>query len=58
MAKNVVIETEPVENIKLTKAKSIEMIDGIVAMIMALDRCTRNTKSENSVYDSRGLLVL
>lgn len=58
MAQNVVIETDPAENIKPTKAKSIEKIDGIVAMIMALDRCVRNAKSESSVYDNRGILVL
>lgn len=57
MAQNVVIETDPAENIKPTKAKSIEKIDGIVAMIMALDRCIRNAKAENSVYDNRGILV-
>lgn len=57
MAQNVVIESDPAENIKPTKAKSIEKIDGIVAMIMALDRCIRNAKAENSVYDNRGILV-
>lgn len=58
MAGNVVIETDAAENIKVTKAKSKEKIDGIVASIMALDRCIRNQgETQGSVYDERGLLV-
>ena len=58
MAGNVVIDTDPAGNIKVTKAKSKEKIDGIVAAIMALDRCIRNqTEPQGSVYDERGLLV-
>ena len=58
MAGNVVIETDASENIKVTKAKSKEKIDGIVASIMALDRCLRNQgEPQGSVYDERGLLV-
>lgn len=59
MAGNVVIETDAAENIKVTKAKSKEKIDGIVASIMALDRCLRNQgEPQGSVYDERGLLIL
>ena len=58
MAGNVVVDTDPSGNIKVTKAKSKEKIDGIVAAIMALDRCIRNqTEPQGSVYDERGLLV-
>lgn len=60
MAGNVVVETDPAENIKPTKAKSPEKIDGIVASIMALDRCIRNAGAQQgSIYDDpdRGLLV-
>ena len=60
MAGNVVVETDPAENIKPTKAKSPEKIDGIVASIMALDRCIRNAgEQQGSIYDDpdRGLLV-
>lgn len=58
MAGNVVVETDAAENIKVTKAKSKEKIDGIVASIMALDRCLRNEgDQQGSVYDQRGLLV-
>ena len=55
MCGNVVIEQDPAGNIKPTKAKSKDKIDGIVAAIMALDRCIRH-ENEESVYDSRGLL--
>lgn len=56
MAQNVVVETDAAENIKPTKAKSTEKIDGIVAAIMALDRCVRNQNAQQgSVYDTRGI---
>jgi phage terminase large subunit-like protein len=56
MALNVVVDRDAADNIKPTKAKSPEKIDGIVASIMALDRCIRQEHAE-SVYDSRGLVV-
>ena len=60
MAGNVVVDTDPAGNIKPTKAKSPEKIDGVVAAIMALDRCIRNEGiQQGSIYDEpgRGLLV-
>lgn len=57
MCGNVVIEKDPAGNIKPTKAKSKDKIDGVVAAIMALDRCIRHEQTE-SVYDSRGLLFI
>ena len=56
MASNVVVDTDPAGNIKPTKAKSIEKIDGIVALIMAMGRAILNQKT-GSVYDERGLFV-
>lgn len=57
MAGNVVVDTDPAGNIKCTKARSPEKIDGIIATIMALDRCVRHEQSpETSIYDTRGLL--
>ena len=54
-----VVDTDPAGNIKVTKARSKEKIDGIVAAIMALDRCIRNhVEPQESVYESRGLLIL
>lgn len=57
MALNVVVDRDAADNIKPTKAKSPEKIDGIVAAIMALDRCVRH-ENEESVYNSRGLLFI
>ena len=58
MAGNVVAEIDAAENIKPSKKKATEKIDGIVALIMGLDRCIRHETS-GSVYDDpdRGLLV-
>jgi phage terminase large subunit-like protein len=59
MAANTVVDTDAAGNIKVTKARSKEKIDGIVASIMALDRCIRNQgEHQGSVYDQRGILVL
>ena len=58
MAGNVVVDTDPAGNIKPTKAKSPEKIDGIVAAIMALDRCIRNEgQQQGSIYDERDIIV-
>lgn len=58
MAGNVVAEVDAAENIKPSKKKSTEKIDGIVAWIMGLDRAIRH-EQQGSVYDEpdRGLLV-
>ena len=59
MMDNIFIRTDPAGNIKADKEKSTEKIDGAVAMIMGLDRAIRcGTDTSESVYDSRGLLVL
>lgn len=58
MAQNVVMRQDPAGNIKPDKDKSTEKIDGIVALIMALDRCIRHEGDSSSVYDERGLFVL
>ena len=58
MADNIFIRTDPAGNIKADKEKSTEKIDGVIALIMALDRAIRcgNDMSE-SVYENRGVLV-
>ena len=52
MADNVMVRTDPAGNIKPDKGRSKEKIDGIVAMIMALDRATRN-KESGSIFDDK-----
>lgn len=58
MADNVVAAVDPAGNIKPDKARSIEKIDGMTALIMALDRALRHSDSGRSVYDERGILLL
>jgi len=55
MASNVVVHTGPSGNYKPDKRKSKEKIDGIVAMIMALDRMIRY-EDQTSVYATRGVI--
>ena len=59
MADNIFVRTDPAGNIKADKEKSTERIDGVIALIMALDRAIRcgNDTSE-SVYENRGILLL
>ena len=57
MASNVAIETDAAGNIKPSKGKSRERIDGIVAMIMALGRMIAHA-GDVSPYETRGLRVL
>lgn len=58
MADNLVVQTDPAANIKPNKAKSTARIDGMVALIMALDRATRHGSPVRSVYEGRGLRML
>ncbi|VEF05526.1 terminase large subunit [Streptococcus equi] len=58
MGQNVVMRQDPAGNIKPDKEKSVEKIDGIVALIMGLDRCIRHQTDEGSVYDERGILSI
>ena len=57
MAQNVVMRQDPAGNIKPDKERSVEKIDGIVALIMGLDRCIRSAPV-TSVYDERGILFI
>lgn len=57
MADNVMVIQDPAGNIKPDKSKSTERIDGIVALIMALDRATRQ-QIQTSVYEERGVITL
>jgi phage terminase large subunit-like protein len=57
MMDNVYVRTDPAGNIKPDKEKSTEKIDGIVALIMALDRAIRKEIKEN-VYEKRGMRSL
>jgi phage terminase large subunit-like protein len=55
MADNMVVRTDPAGNLKPDKQKSREKIDGMVALVMGIDRATRNVPSR---YERGELLVL
>lgn len=57
MADNVVAGADAAGNVKPDKGRSREKIDGVVALIMALDRALRN-RVVRSVYEERGLELL
>jgi phage terminase large subunit-like protein len=57
MASNVSLEKDAADNWKPSKKKSIERIDGIVAMIMGIDRATTQPEFR-SVYETRGFLEI
>ena len=56
MADNLVAREDAAGNIKPDKEKSREKIDGMVTLIMAIDRATRG--EAGSVYEDRGIIVL
>jgi phage terminase large subunit-like protein len=51
MAGNVAIEQDAAGNVKPSKKKSTEKIDGIVALVMAIDRASRHVETA-SVWES------
>lgn len=57
MADNMVVRRDPAGNLKPDKERSTEKIDGMVALVMALDRAIRNQHGP-SVYEERGLRVV
>lgn len=58
MAGNVAVKQDPAGNLKVDKAESQGKVDGIVAMVMALDRAMRQEKPKRSVYESQGLMAV
>jgi phage terminase large subunit-like protein len=57
MVSNASIEIDPAGNVKPSKKKSTERIDGVVALVMALGRAMVSDGGR-SVYEDRGLLTL
>jgi len=54
-ADNVVVSQDPAGNLKPDKSKATQKIDGIVALIMAIDRATRHTQPVKSIYETEGI---
>jgi len=57
MAGNVAVSQDAAGNLKPDKAHSQGRVDGIVALVMALDRAMRMGEPAESVYETHGLLV-
>ena len=55
MAGHVTVEQDAAGNLKLSKKKSQEKIDGLVALVMALGRANVRTEPTKSVYSAGGL---
>jgi len=55
---NVVAEVDAHLNMKISKKKSTEKVDGAVALVMGLARAMLQEGTTNSVYDERGILFL
>jgi phage terminase large subunit-like protein len=58
MADNLVVDTDAAANIKPDKEHSIERIDGMVALIMAVATAMRGGGKPESVYEKRGIRQL
>jgi phage terminase large subunit-like protein len=55
MADNVVVTTDPTGAIKPDKSKARQRIDGIVALVVAIDRASRYGEPRRSVYEDHGI---
>ena len=56
---NLVVRTDPAGNIKPDKEKSTQKIDGMVALIMAIDRASRHSQLvDTSIYEDQGMVTL
>uniref|UniRef100_A0A6H1ZJJ5 Putative terminase n=1 Tax=viral metagenome TaxID=1070528 RepID=A0A6H1ZJJ5_9ZZZZ len=55
---NLVLRQDPAGNLKPDKEKATNKIDGVVALVMALDRATRNVPEAESIYEHRGVTVM
>lgn len=56
MASNVAGETDSQDNMKISKKKSTEKVDSIVALVMGIGRAMVSKDDGGSVYDDRGIL--
>jgi phage terminase large subunit-like protein len=55
MAGNTAVETDAAGNLKPSKKKSTDRIDGMVALVMALGIAIAEPAKRKSVYETRGV---
>lgn len=58
MAQNCATETDAAANIKPSKVRSTEKIDGIVALVMALARYVAHSGAKKSKYETDGITAI
>ncbi len=58
MADNATGVKDAAGNVKLSKDKSREKIDGLAALVNAIAGATNEEDGGDSVYEKRGLLIL
>lgn len=58
MADNAMAVKDAAGNLKLSKSKSTEKIDGLAAVVNGLAAATAGDDAGGSVYDERGVFVL
>ncbi len=56
MADNMVVKQDPAGEVKPDKSKSSDKIDGMVALIMGLDRALKH--EGGTIYDERGIVTI
>jgi len=57
MFDNIMIKHDSNDNMKPDKEKSIEKIDGIISLIMAISRAMVN-ENTRSIYEDRGIITI
>ena len=57
-ADNLVVKMDEAGNLKPDKAKATQKIDGMVALIMGLDRAIKHKDDGPSIYETRGVIAL
>jgi phage terminase large subunit-like protein len=55
---NCMVKQDPAGNLKPDKNKATQKIDGIVSLILALDRVVRHEEEKPSVYEGRGIISI
>lgn len=58
MVDNLTVQIDAAGNVKPDKGKAADKIDGVAALINALERTMRTEAPGDSVYEERGLIVL
>jgi phage terminase large subunit-like protein len=58
MCANAVAEQDPAGNVKLSKSKSADKIDGMSALVNAVAGTIADESLSDSVYEERGILVV